>query len=740
MKKETYIIGGMSCAACSASVQKVVSRLDGVLFCEVNLITEKMEVEYEEEKLSFEDFKRVVTKAGFEITPFKTEEKAQPKENEEKPQSKAPSLIAAAILSALLLYVSMGQMLFENLPTLPFFDIAKNPFGYALTQLLLAMPVIFIGRKFFLSGIPSLLRGHPDMDSLVAIGSGASLIYSIVMTYLIGKLPHAHHHLYYESAAVVITLVMVGKHFETQSRRKTADAIKKLVSLSPDTALVVRDGKPIEIPTSQIAVGDVLLVRSGKVIALDGVVTEGESSVDESMLTGESIPVEKRVGDSVTGGSINQNGSLYVRVTRIGKDTTLAKIIRFVEEAQSRKAPISKTADKVAGIFVPAVMVIAVIAAVVWFIAGKEISFVLRIFTSVLVIACPCALGLATPTAVMVGTGMGAASGILIRNGEALETTHKTAVAVFDKTGTVTVGRPQVTDVLTDNEHALLTSALSVEAASSHPLARAVCEYAESKGIKPLGINDFKEIGGKGTEAIVGGKSVIVGNAVFMSENGVLIEAIHDKTAQLENKGCSLIFVAENGKLLGAFGIADELKASSREAFDRLHAMNIKTVLLSGDNKRCADYVGKLLGADEVFSEVLPEQKAQIIRTLREKYGNVLMVGDGINDAPALAEADVGCAIGAGSDIAISSADIVLMKNDVCDVARAIRLSRLTLRTIKQNLFWAFCYNAVCIPVAAGALFLPFGLLLDPMIAGLAMSLSSFCVVTNALLLRSKRI
>jgi len=740
MKKETYIIGGMSCAACSASVQKVVSRLDGVSFCEVNLITEKMEVEYDEEKLSFDDFKRVVTKAGFEITPFKTEEKAQLKENEENVQSKAPSLIAAAILSALLLYVSMGQMLFENLPTLPFFDIAKNPFGYALTQLLLAMPVIFIGRKFFLSGIPSLLRGHPDMDSLVAIGSGASLIYSIVMTYLIGKLPHAHHHLYYESAAVVITLVMVGKHFEAQSRRKTADAIKKLVSLSPDTALVVRDGKPIEIPTSQIAVGDVLLVRSGKVIALDGVVTEGESSVDESMLTGESIPVEKRVGDSVTGGSINQNGSLYVRVTRIGEDTTLAKIIRFVEEAQSRKAPISKTADKVAGIFVPAVMVIAVIAAVVWFIAGKELSFVLRIFTSVLVIACPCALGLATPTAVMVGTGMGAASGILIRNGEALETTHKTAVAVFDKTGTVTVGRPQVTDVLTDEELSLLAAALSVEASSSHPLARAVCEYAESKGTKPLSINGFKETGGKGTEAIVEGKNVIVGNAVFMSENGVSLDSLRDKTAQLEDKGCSIIFVAENGKLLGAFGIADELKASSREAFDRLHAMNIKTVLLSGDNKRGAEYVGKLLGADEVFSEVLPEQKAQIIRSLREKYGNVLMVGDGINDAPALAEADVGCAIGAGSDIAISSADIVLMKNDVCDVARAIRLSRLTLRTIKQNLFWAFCYNAICIPVAAGALFFPFGLLLDPMIAGLAMSLSSFCVVTNALLLRSKRI
>lgn len=740
MKTETYMIGGMSCAACSASVQRVVSRLEGVERCEVNLITEKMNVSYDETLVSPEDFTRVVTKAGFEISPL-IETKEKTERAEKNTDSKVPSLICAAVFCALLLYVSMGQMLFDKLPVLPFFDMNSQPHGYALTQLLLTVPVLFIGRKFFTAGIPALFKGRPDMDSLVALGSGASMIYSIVMTYCIGIVPHAEHHLYYESAAVVITLVMVGKYFEARSRRKTADSIKKLMALSPDTALVLRDGIPYEVPTAEVTAGSLLLIKPGASIPLDGEILEGTGSVNESMLTGESLPVEKGVGDHVTGGSINLNGSLTVKVTKTGADTTLAKIISFVEEAQSRKAPISKTADRVAGIFVPVVMAIAVTAGIIWLIVSRDISFALRIFTSVLVIACPCALGLATPTAVMVGTGMGASNGILIRNGEALETTHKTAVAVFDKTGTVTVGRPDVSDIISDDPQQLLKYAAAVEALSDHPLAHAVAEYAQKNGVDTsLCAEHFEEVSGKGIRAEIDGKTVLAGNARLLEENGVDTSSLQEKIQIPDKEGKSLVYLSLGGALLGVLGISDQLKPTAREAFDRLRKMNIKTVLLSGDNAACAGYIGAQLNADEVYSEVLPEQKALILRRLREKYGPVLMVGDGINDAPALAEADVGCAIGNGSDIAISSADIVLMKSDPRDVPRAIRLSRMTLKNIKENLFWAFCYNTVCIPIAAGVLYPAFGLLLNPMLGGLAMSLSSFCVVTNALRLRSKRL
>lgn len=740
MKNETYIIGGMSCAACSASVQRVVSRLEGVEHCEVNLITEKMNVSYDEAIVSPEDFTRVVTKAGFEIKPLIQQQENNPK-NEEKPSSKTASLILAAILSALLLYVSMGQMLLPQLPTLPFFDINSNPHGYALTQLLLTFPVLFIGRKFFLAGIPALFKGHPDMDSLVAIGSGASMIYSIVMTYLIGIVPHSEHHLYYESAAVVITLVMVGKHFEANSRKKTADSIKKLMALSPDTALVLRDGEAFEVPTAEITAGSLILIKPGAAIPLDGEVIEGSANVNESMLTGESLPIEKKVGDLVTGGSINLNGSLTVKVTKTGNDTTLAKIIAFVEEAQSHKAPISKTADRVAGIFVPTVMIIALISGIIWLIASRDISFALRIFTSVLVIACPCALGLATPTAVMVGTGMGASNGILIRNGEALETTHKTRVAVFDKTGTVTIGKPEVIEIVSDTPKELLKYAVAVEKLSNHPLAHAVIEYVQKNGSDEIiKAESFKEISGKGIKAIIDERVILAGNIHLLQESGVTADKYTEKIEQLKKEGKSLIYVSQNEIFLGVIAISDQLKPTARKAFEQLKDMNIRTVLLSGDNQACATHIGEELGADEIYFEVLPEQKAEILQKLREKYGPVLMVGDGINDAPALSVADVGCAIGNGSDIAISSADIVLMKSDPCDVPKAIRLSRMTLKNIKENLFWAFCYNAVCIPIAAGVLYPAFGLLLNPMLGGLAMSLSSFCVVTNALRLRSKKI
>lgn len=737
MKQEQYNISGMSCAACSSSVQRVVSRLDGVESCEVNLITGKMTVNFDESKTGEPDFIRVVEKAGFGISPDKPQEEKQ----EKKEKSGLAPLIISAVLSAVLLYISMGQMLTEHLPVPFFMNMHSSPWGFALTQLLLCIPVMFLGKKFFTSGIPLLLRGHPNMDSLVAVGAGASFIYSVVMTYMIPYDAHAVHNLYYESVAVVITLVALGKHMERRSMKKTASAVKKLMELSPDTASVLRDGKEYTVPTAEVGVGETLLIKAGAKIPLDGVVTKGDSSADEAMLTGESLPVPKTVGSEVIGGSINLNGVIYVKVTRVGGDTALSKIIKFVEDAQSKKAPISKTADKVAGVFVPAVIAIAVISAAAWLIAGKDISFALKVFTSVLVIACPCALGLATPTAVMVGTGLGATNGILIRNGEILEITHKVRAVIFDKTGTVTVGKPTVTDVVSDNKKLLLETAAAVEALSDHPLAKAVTEYAAENGFNTaLRPESAQNISGKGIKALLEGREILLGSAVFLHENGADTSEYDSKTKKLSSEGKSLIFTAIDKKTAGIIAVADKLKETSSEAFDRLRKLGVKTVILSGDNKACAEYIGKSLGADEIYSEVLPEQKALIVSQIREKYGTVMMAGDGINDAPALAEADIGCAVASGSDIAIESADIVLMKSDPNDIPRAIRLSRLTLNNIKENLFWAFCYNTVCIPVAAGLLYAFGGPLLSPMLAGLAMSLSSVFVVGNALRLRGKRL
>lgn len=731
----------MSCAACSSSVQRVVSKLDGVETCDVNLITGKMTVDYDETKTGESDFIRVVEKAGFGIAPDTPEKTAAAKTDKPGAKHTALPIILSALFSALLLYVSMGQMLFENLPVPQFMNINSAPENFAFTQLLLTVPVLFFGKKFFTSGIPLLFRGHPNMDSLVAVGAGASFIYSVVMTYMIHYDPHAVHNLYYESVAVVITLVMLGKHLEEKSKRKTASAIEKLMALSPDTAVVFRDGKEFTVPTGQVQIGEILLIKPGAKIPLDGTVTEGGGGVDESMLTGESLPVEKSVGSPVIGGSINLNGLLYVKVTKVGGDTALAKIIKFVEDAQNKKAPISKVADKVAGIFVPAVIVIAVIVAAVWLIAGKDAAFALKVFTGVLVIACPCALGLATPTAIMVGTGLGASNGILIRNGEILEITHTVKAAVFDKTGTVTVGKAVVTDVISENSDELIRLAAAAESASDHPLALAIKAYAEENGItggeRP---EEFKNISGKGLSCTVGGKALLLGKQAFLEENGIDVSVLSAEGERLSSQGKSLIYLASDGVSLGVIAIADELKPTSAKAFERLNKLGIKTVILSGDNRLCAEHIGAVLHADEVYSEVLPEEKARIISEIRRKYGAVMMVGDGINDAPALTEADIGCAIGNGSDIAIEAADIVLMKNDPCDVPRAIRLSRLTITNIKQNLFWAFCYNTVCIPVAAGLLYAFGGPLLSPMIAGLAMSLSSVFVVGNALRLRSKKL
>lgn len=740
MKQEEYIISGMSCAACSASVQRVVSRLEGVESCDVNLITGKMTVSYDEEKTGQADFTRVVEKAGFGIRPDTPEETEKPKAAEKK-KGGFGGTVVSAVLSALLLYISMGQMLTDKLPVPPFMNISGDPYGFALTQLLLCIPVMFIGRRFFTHGIPLLLRGNPNMDSLVAVGAGASFIYSVVMTYMIPYNMHAVHNLYYESVAVVITLVALGKQLEEHSKRRTASAVEKLMRLSPDTARVLRDGKEITVPTKDVAVGETVIVKPGESIPLDGKIIKGESSADESMLTGESLPIEKTEGSLVTGGSINISGVIYVTVTKIGKDTALAKIIKFVEDAQNKKAPISKTADKVAGVFVPVVITIAVIAAAAWLIAGKDISFALRVFTSVLVIACPCALGLATPTAVMVGTGLGAENGILIRNGEILEITHTVKAAVFDKTGTVTVGKAAVTDIYADDKARLLKTAAAAEADSAHPLAQAVTAYAAESGINVAGRAEKSEyISGKGLRCIINGENILLGNTSLLAEGGADISKYRETGERLAGEGKSLIYAAANGECIGLIAIADQVRETSKDAFARLKKLGIKTVILSGDNKACAEYIGAAVGADEVYSEVLPEEKAKIISEIKQKYGVVMMVGDGINDAPALTEADIGCAVGGGSDIAIEAADIVLMKNDPLDVPRAIRLSRLTITNIKENLFWAFCYNAICIPIAAGLLYVFGGTLLSPMLAGLAMSLSSVFVVGNALRLRSKKL
>ena len=730
MKTNVYNISGMSCAACSASVNRVVSRLDGVSTCEVNLITGKMTVTFDEKKVSDTDFFRVVEKAGFGITP---EEKKEDKKEEKTP---IYPMVVSFISTAVLLFISMGSMLFEGLKLPSIINPAINPLNFALIQALLCIPALYFGRNFFIKGLPLLFKGHPNMESLVAIGATASLIYSLVVTCTIPTNPHAVHNLYFESVATVITLVMFGKFLETKSRNKTLSAIKSLIDLQPDTAIVRRDGVDVTLPTEDVQIGDILVVKDGSKIPLDGEILKGETSVDESMFTGESLPVEKKEGDTVTGGSLNITGLILIKVTHKGEDTALSKIIKFVEDAQSKKAPISKTADKVAGVFVPLVIVIAVISALVWLIATKNIATALKIFTSVLVIACPCSLGLATPTAIMVGTGMGAMNGILIRNGEVLETTHKIKVAVFDKTGTLTEGKLSVTDIITSDENKLLSAVSTAEQGSIHPIAKAINDYCVSKNIEISNAETISTVMGKGLSCKTTTQTILAGNKEFLEENGI---SVNEETANLlASQGKSLVFVAENGEYLGFIALADTLKPTSKEAIAKLKSMGIKTVLLSGDNKLCAEHIGSELKIDKVYSEVLPTQKADIVDKIRKENGSVLMVGDGINDAPALTTADVGCAIGKGSDIAIESADIVLMKSDPKDVCRAINLSRYTIKNIKENLFWAFCYNTILIPVAAGVLFPFTRLLLSPILGGLAMSLSSVCVVGNALRLKFK--
>ena len=749
MREETYDISGMHCAACSASVERVTRKLPGVERSDVNLTTEKMTIRYDETKVTPEQIVAKVEKAGFGCTPHaeKKEAAEQALQDAEAAElrHKQWELITAGVFSLVLLYVSMGQMLPFGLPALPLpdlFSMHTHPVNFAILQLLLTIPVLYCGRHFFTSGFKALVHGNPNMDSLVAIGSACSFAYSVVMTFLISDDPHAYvHNLYYESAAVVLTLVSLGKFLESRNMQKTKGAITALMRLSPDTAILADSGN--EVPTKSLKNGDVVLVKPGARVPADGMVTQGESSVNEAMLTGESLPVEKTAGSEVIGGSVNLNGALYVQVTRTGEDTTLARIIRFVEDAQGKKAPISKTADKVAGVFVPVVMGIAVRAAVVWAIAGQPFAFVLRVFTSVLVIACPCALGLATPTAIMVGTGLGARHGILIRSGEILEITHSVDTVVLDKTGTVTRGEPAVTSVVPYQcgGDTLLTIAAAVESVSAHPLAAAITAYASSQGLGALPkLESFENLSGKGLRAVLNGETVLGGNRRLLEEAGVDVTPLLKEAERLSNQGQTPMFFAKGGVLLGLISVADSLKETSAAAIARMKELGIRTVLLTGDNHAAADHIGRLVGVDQVVAEVLPEEKAGVIQRLQAEGRKVMMVGDGINDAPALTQAEVGCAIGSGSDIAIESADIVLMRDDLQDVPRALRLSSLTLRDIKQNLFWAFCYNTIGIPIAAGLLYLFGGPLLSPMFAGAAMSLSSVCVVGNALRLGRARL
>lgn len=749
MKHQEFSVEGMSCASCSSAVERVTRKLPGVVSSEVNLLTGKLSISYDEQLLEPQTIMDKVAKTGFTAVPILKE---QPRE--EKPEADEAAalktqgrLVALSlILATLLLYVSMGPMIWHGIPSLPLFDIKSHPVNFAWLQMLLSLPILWIGRGFFTRGFKALWHRSPTMDSLVAIGASVSFLYSLAISFLISDDPHLVHQLYYESAAVVVALVMMGKHMEQRSKLRTGEAIRKLMALAPSTATVLmEDGSLVDMPSAQVSVGQTILVRPGSTVPLDGVVLRGESSVDESMLTGETLPVERGPGGEVTGGSLNQQGALYVRVTRVGEDSTLSRIIRFVQDAQGRKAPISGLADKVAAVFVPVVMLIALLSSLAWLAFGESLSFAVRILTAVLVIACPCAMGLATPTAIVVGTGLGASRGILIRNGEALERTHESQVVIFDKTGTLTEGSPEVTELVAirGDEQEMLALVALAEQASQHPLASAYVRRAEQLGSRAegLGVESFQNHSGMGIEAkFSDGRRIAIGNLSLMQRLQVDAETLTQTADQLASKGETPVYVALDGRLMGLISVADQLKEGAREAVAELRLIGLHTVLLTGDSELSAQAIGQQVGVDEVIARVLPEGKAAVVERFQREGKVVLMVGDGINDSPALAAADIGCAIGKGSDIAIEAADLVLMKSDVRGVPRAIRLSRLTIRNIRQNLFWAFFYNTVGIPIAAGLLHLFGGPLMNPMLAGLAMSLSSVFVVGNALRLRRAKL
>lgn len=762
--KQKFDVTGMTCSACSSRVEKCVRKLPGTKDVSVNLLTNSMQVDFDESALSVQDIENAVEHAGYGAAAAGGHENA---ENAGKTSGAGKTSRAAAkpgespvekhmhemrnrmILSFLflipLMYVSMGHM--AGLPLPGFLSGPQNAVGFAMTQFLLCLPVVIVNRSYYSKGFSTLMHGAPNMDTLIAIGSAASLVYGVFAVYRIGYglgvqdialVDQYRHDLYFESAVMILAFINVGKYLEARSKGKTSEAIRKLMDMAPKTAVVERDGRQIEIPAEEALEGDIFLVKPGSSIPADGIIIEGSTSVDEAAITGESIPVEKSVGDTVIAATMNKAGFIRFRGTKVGDDTTFSQIIRLVEEASSSKAPIAKIADKIAGIFVPIVMGIALITAAAWLIAGATFEFALSCAIAVLVISCPCALGLATPVAIMVGTGKGAENGILIKSGEALEITHNIKSIVLDKTGTITQGRPQVTDILAfqRSEKELLTVAAALEEKSEHPLAEAILEKAGAEGIKPAKAENFLAVSGRGVQAEINGKRYFAGNQKLAEEKGLAAESHDQDMVRLANEGKTPLLFFDENEILGIIAAADVVKETSAQAIREMKKLGIEVIMLTGDNRRTAEAIKEQLAIDTVIAEVLPQDKEREVARLQEDGRTVAMVGDGINDAPALARADVGIAIGAGTDVAIESADIVLMKSDLLDVVTAVGLSKAVIRNIKQNLFWAFFYNACGIPLAAGLLYPMFGLKLSPMFGAAAMSLSSFFVVTNALRLR----
>lgn len=738
-KEEVFVIDGMTCAACALTVENAVKKLDHVDSAVVNLTTEKMTVDYNSDLVSEKEIEKAVADAGYSASVFDpTTAKSQSERQSEATQNMWHKFLLSALFAIPLLYISMGSMVGLWVPEI--ISMSAHPLNFALIQLILTLPVMYFGRRFYVNGFRSLFKGHPNMDSLVALATTAAFVYSLYGVYhiILGHSHHAHM-LYFESVAVILTLITLGKYFETLSKGRTSDAIQKLVKLSAKEATVIRDGVEQAVAIEDVRVGDLILVKPGEKIPVDGSVVSGHSAIDESMLTGESIPVEKATEDKVYGASINGQGALTIRAEKVGDETLLAQIIKLVEDAQQTKAPIAKIADKVAGVFVPTVIVIALVTFIFWYlIMGQTFVFALQVAIAVLVIACPCALGLATPTAIMVGTGRGAENGILYKRGDTLENAHHLDTIVFDKTGTITQGKPQVVDIFAyqGDKDKLLAQVASIEKLSEHPLSQAIVEKASADKLALTEVTQFKSLTGFGLQADIDGQTVYVGNRKLMEKYRVDLTASQEAVLAATQKGQTPIYISANAQLLGLITVADLLKVDSKETVAKLQEKGIDVVMLTGDNSKTAQAIAKQAGIKNVISEVLPDQKSQAIQDLQSQGKMVAMVGDGINDAPALAVADIGIAVGSGTDIAIESADIILMKPEISDVLKALSISRLTIKIIKENLFWAFIYNILAIPVAMGVLYLLGGPLLNPMIAGLAMGFSSVSVVLNALRLK----
>lgn len=738
MMTEQFAVTGMTCAACSAHVEKAVSRLSGVQSAPVNLMLGSMTVTYDEKAVSEGDIIAAVKAAGYGASPASQTDQGQLRRDQDAAlRRRKKHLIWSVVFLVPLFYLSMGHMMGLPLPQV----LHTHPLLLACLQLALVIPILILNRNYFTVGFSRLVKLSPNMDSLVAVGAAAGLVYSLIeMGLLAAGQVSGMPDLYFESAGMILTLVTVGKYLEERSRGKTTGAISALLALAPESAVVRRQGQELTIPTEEIVAGDTVIVRQGGRIPVDGVITDGHAAVDESAITGESLPVEKVPGDAVTSATVTSSGYLELRATRVGGDTTLSQIIRLMEEAASSKAPISRLADRISGIFVPAVMAISLTAALLWaFVGGMDVRFCLSIAIAVLVISCPCALGLATPVAIMVGTGQAAQQGILIKSAESLELLHKVQTVVLDKTGTVTMGQPRVTDILCApgvTEEELLCVAASAEKPSEHPLAHAIVEESQARHIPLCPVSGFRSVPGGGIQATLSGEAVLAGNAGYLAQNGVSLAAMEADAHRLAEDGKTPLFFAESGRLLGCVAVADVVKPDSAKAIAALRRMGRRVVLLTGDNQRTANAIARQIGVDQVIAQVLPQDKAKCVAQLQQQGQRVAMVGDGVNDAPALAQADVGLAIGAGTDIAIESADVVLMKSSLLDIPAAMDLSRAVLRNIKQNLFWAFFYNSIGIPVAAGVLYPALHLTLNPMLAAAAMSLSSVCVVSNALRLR----